>query len=251
MNDNTLAATVADAEVSSSSSTQEEHRAGPVPAYMHEVYDWAYVNPRLVELLDRNIVVKTLLFLNDRRMMRAYLERIKPGMRVWQVAHVYGDLVKLAAERCGPQGHFQLTDVTPIQVAHGTRKVRHMPWASVVRSDAGTFRVPGTPDLVCSFFLLHEVPDNWKRAIVDNMLSQVPEGGEALFVDYHRPARWQPVRYILKVVNRLLEPFAEALWNHEISHFASEPERFTWEKRTIFGGVYQIVSVRHKKSASE
>lgn len=248
MTENTLAATTNSAEAVSSSS-QGEQRIGPIPSYMHEVYDWAYVNPKLVSLLDRNIVVRVLLFLNDRRLMRAYLDRIKPGMRVWQVAHVYGDLVRLAAEKCGPHGHFQLTDVTPIQVSHGTGKLQDLPWAQVVRSDAGSFRASEPQDLICSFFLLHEVPDNWKRAVVDNMLSQLPEGAEALFVDYHGPSRWQPVRYILKVVNRLLEPFAEALWDHEISHFSSEPERFTWEKRTIFGGVYQIVSVRHKKTA--
>ncbi|RBB95664.1 methyltransferase, partial [Pseudomonas sp. MWU12-2115] len=63
-----------------------------VPDYMTEVYDWAYVNPRRAALLDRNLVVSTLLFLNDQRLMRRYLHQIQPGMRVWQVAHVYGDL---------------------------------------------------------------------------------------------------------------------------------------------------------------
>ncbi len=33
-----------------------------VPDYMTEVYDWAYVNPRRAALLDRNLVVSTLLF---------------------------------------------------------------------------------------------------------------------------------------------------------------------------------------------
>ncbi len=78
------------------------------------------------------------------------------------------------------------------------------------------------------------------------MLQQIPEHGEVLFVDYHRPSRWQPVRYILEWVNRRLEPFADALWQHEISHFASKPDQFEWKKETIFGGVYQIVSVRKK-----
>lgn len=219
-----------------------------VPAYMREVYDWAYVDPAWVRWLDHNAVVKTLLFGNDRRLMQHYLRRIRPGMRVWQVAHVYGDLVELAAQRAGSQGAFHLTDITPIQIAHGKRKIGHMPWARVIRQDAALHRAEdGMPyDLICSFFLLHEVPDDWKRRIVDNMLSQIPEKGEALFVDYHAPSRWQPVRYILKWVNRLLEPFAEALWTHEISHFASHADQFEWHKKTIFGGVYQIVSVRRK-----
>ncbi|GAB4057028.1 rhodoquinone biosynthesis methyltransferase RquA [Uliginosibacterium sediminicola] len=217
-----------------------------LPAYMTDVYDWAYVSPRWVRWLDRNSVVRTLLFGNDQRLMQAYLERIEPGMHVWQVAHVYGDLVRRAAQRCGSEGHFTLTDVTPIQLEHAHRKLDDMPWAQLRHADAGQFRVAAPCDLICSFFLLHEVPDNWKRRIVDNILSQLPENAEALFVDYHKPAWWQPVRYILKWVNRLLEPFADALWQHEIRHYASHAEDYDWHKRTIFGGVYQIVSARPK-----
>lgn len=59
-----------------------------VPAYMTEVYDWAYVDPKWVRALDHNWVVRVLLFLNDQRLMRAYLNEIDEGMRVWQLAHV-------------------------------------------------------------------------------------------------------------------------------------------------------------------
>jgi predicted regulator of amino acid metabolism with ACT domain len=90
-----------------------------VPDYMTEVYDWAYVNPRRAALLDRNLVVSTLLFLNDQRLMRRYLQQIRPGMRVWQVAHVYGDLVQKAAAKVRKHGEFILTDITPVQVEHG------------------------------------------------------------------------------------------------------------------------------------
>lgn len=219
--------------------------ASAVPPYMAEVYDWAYVNPRWVRWLDRNSVVRTLLFGNDQRLMRAYLKLIQPGMRVWQLAHVYGDLVRRAAQACGPSGQFFLTDVTPIQLDQAAGKLADLPWAHLRLTDAAYFRCPTDCNLICSFFLLHEVPDRWKRAIVDNVLAQLPAGGTALFVDYHRPARWQPVRYILQWVNRKLEPFAEALWHNEIRSYASKADRFSWHKRTIFGGVYQIVEVRH------
>lgn len=222
-----------------------------LPDYMTEVYDWAYVNPRLVAMLDRNIVVKTLLFCNDERLMRAYLNRIAPGMRVWQIAHVYGDLVRRAAECCGPAGQFTLTDITPVQLEHAHAKLKDLPWASIHHADAGSYAPSQSNDLICSFFLLHEVPDDWKRRIVDNILDHLPEDGTALFVDYHGPAWWQPVRYILKWVNRLLEPFAEALWHNEISSYASKAEAFEWKKQTIFGGVYQIVEVRHRSSAKD
>jgi ubiquinone/menaquinone biosynthesis C-methylase UbiE len=217
-----------------------------VPTYMTEVYDWAYVDPAWVKQLDRNIVVKILLFLNDQRLMRRYLQQIQPGQRVWQLAHVYGDLVQKAAQKVGPNGAFHLTDVTPAQIEHGSEKLKGMPWTRVIRSDAAQFAGEGAPyDVICSFFLLHEVPDEKKREIVDHMLAQLPDNGTAVFVDYHNPKRWQPIRYILQLVNHYLEPFANALWQNEISHYASDAEQFSWEKETLFGGVYQCVIVKN------
>lgn len=217
-----------------------------VPDYMIEIYDWAYVNPKWVRFLDNNLVVRILLFGNDQRLIQAYLQEIKPSSRVWQVAHVYGDLVWRAADKVGTNGTFHLTDVTPIQVEHGIHKLKHRPWAHVFQHDAATFKGDGNYELICSFFLLHEVPDEKKRQIVNHMLSKLPKTGKLIFVDYHKPAWWQPVRYILKVVNFWLEPFADSIWKHELSEFANHPENYTWHKRTIFGGVYQIVIVQHQ-----
>ena len=220
-----------------------------VPAYMTEVYDWAYVDPKWVRVLDHNLVVRVQLFLNDQRLIRAYLNEIKEGMRVWQLAHVYGDLVSRAAHKVGPRGTFHLTDVTPIQIEHSQHKLDGIEWAKVIRCDAASFSGEESVDydLISSFFLLHEVPDEKKHEIVNNMLANLPKGGKAVFVDYHNPARWQPVRYILKLVNRYLEPFADALWKNEISSYAAQGDRFTWRKRTFFGGVYQCVLVEHKQ----
>lgn len=76
------------------------------------------------------------------------------------------------------------------------------------------------------------------------MLSRVAPNGTLLFVDYHRPARWQPVGWLLRLVNRYLEPFAYTMWCKNVQDFATESSAFIWRKRTIFGGVYQIVEAR-------
>jgi ubiquinone/menaquinone biosynthesis C-methylase UbiE len=217
-----------------------------VPDYMLEVYDWAYVNPRHAAFLDRNLVVRVLLFGNDQRLMRAFLNMVRPGMKVWQVAHVYGDLVRRVADKVGPSGAFDLTDITPVQIVHATEKLKNCAQARVLHADAACHCAEHEYDLITSFFLLHEVPDEKKRQIVDNMLRQLPAHGRALFVDYHGPAWWQPVGWLLRWVNAKLEPFAHALWKHEISEFATDADQFTWKKRTIFGGVYQVVVVERK-----
>ncbi|MCL2525021.1 MAG: rhodoquinone biosynthesis methyltransferase RquA [Betaproteobacteria bacterium] len=234
----------------SDSSTLEVPDQKNLPAYMTEVYGWAYIDPQKVHWLDRNLVFRVLLFFNDKRLTRAYLDEIEPGMRVWQVAHVYGDLIRQVADKVGAQGVLHLTDIAPIQIKQAERKLADRPWCKATHCDAVDFTgEKGIDyDIICSFFLLHEVPDDKKRQIVDHMLGKLPKGGKAIFVDYSNPARWQPVRYILKTVNHFLEPFSNALWENEINHYASNAGEFTWEKKTFFGGVYQCITVRHKQA---
>jgi hypothetical protein len=94
-------------------------------------------------------------------------------------------------------------------------------------------------DVITCFFLLHEIPDERKRAVVDALLARVVPGGKVVFVDYHTPARWHPLRGLMRLVMGRLEPFAESLWHHEIAEFASVPGDYRWQKQTLFGGLYQ------------
>lgn len=212
-----------------------------VPDYMVDVYDWAYVNPKKAALLDRNIVVWVLLFLNAGRLMNRYLREIKPGMRVWQVAHVYGDLVKKAAQKVGPQGEFVLTDVTPVQLEHAEKKIGQHPWVRIIREDAAVFKDEKPFDLACNFMLLHEIPDEKKYHVVDRILESIGENGKAVFVEYANPSKLHPIRPILQFVNWWLEPFSETMWKRSIKSFASHPEKYKWTTESIFGGVYQCV----------
>jgi hypothetical protein len=60
---------------------------------MHDVYDWAYLNPRNVELLDREYIVPLNLWGNGQRLKQALLGGIDPDATVLQAAHVYGTLI--------------------------------------------------------------------------------------------------------------------------------------------------------------
>lgn len=232
------------AQLTTSSSDQHSDNVRPsARRYMNEVYHWAYLNQRNVNRLDHEWVFQLLLFGNGWRMVRAYLDQISSGMRVWQVAHVYGDLIRKAAEKVGSNGQFDLTDVTQIQVQHAQQKMAHLSQAQVYHSDAAEWQNTDY-DLVCSFFLLHEIPDDKKRAVVNRMLDAVTAHGKVIFIDYHRPAWWQPVGWLLRGVNAKLEPFSHALWQNDIKTYAVRAEEFVWHKRTIFGGVYQIVTAQ-------
>ena len=216
--------------------SSEQREATAIPAYLREVYGWAYLNRTNARLLDRDAVVNTILLGNNRRLRRSLLCEIEPGQRVLHVAHVYGSLIPEVAGRVGRNGVLDVIDLVPLQVALCRRKLRGIPQAQVRIADAAR---PGNGmyDAVTCFFLLHEIPDERKRAVVDALLARVVPGGRVVFVDYHRPARWHPLRGVMRGLMSRLEPFAESLWHHEIAEFASAPGAYRWEKQTLFGGL--------------
>ena len=218
--------------------------APTLPAYLREVYGWAYLNPVNAGLLDRDMVVNAILLGNSGRLRRALLAEVEPGRRVLHVAHVYGCLIPELAAHVGPRGQLDVIDLVPLQAALCRRKLRAFPQARVRIADACH---PGDSryDAVTCFFLLHEMPDERKCTAVDALLARVVPGGRVVFVDYHLPARWHPLRGIMRCVLARLEPFAESLWCHDIADFASVPGAFRWEKQTLYGGLYQkTVAIR-------
>ncbi len=213
-------------------------KTNAIPDYLSTLYGWAYLNRKNARLLDRDAVVSAILLGNHRRLRRAALSEIAPGQSVLQAAHVYGCLIPELARRIGPSGRLDVVDLVPLQAALCRRKLRGFAHARVRVADAAE---PGDNiyDVVSCFFLLHEIPDDRKRAVVDALLARVAPGGRAVFVDYHEPARWQPLRGLYRRLFDRLEPFAESLWHHEVHEFSSAAESFRWEKATMFGGVYQ------------
>ena len=104
--------------------------------------------------------------------------------------------------------------------------------------------------MVCCFFLLHELPDDYKRKVVDGLLNSVTPGGKVVFVDYNKPHSLHPLKPVTEFVFDWLEPFAKSLWRNEIASFATAPERFSWRREVYFGGLFQKVVADDLRSRS-
>lgn len=211
-----------------------------IPYYLKETYYWAYVSPRNVAWLDREIVVSTILWGQHLKLQRAAFAEIKPGQTVLQPASVYGSFVPNLARHIGPSGKLEVIDVNPIQVTGCRRKLAGLPQATVRLADA---RHPGGGlyDVVCCYFLMHELPEDYKYDVMTALLASVAPGGKLVFVDYHKPHWAHPIKPITSLVFDLLEPFAKSLWRHEIRQFAKNADDFSWRKQTYFGGLFQKV----------
>ena len=215
-----------------------------IPSYMQEVYAWAYLWPISVRLLDRPQVVNAILWGNYPRLLRAALAELRPGQRVYQPACVYGNFSSKVAEALGPDGHLDIGDVAPVQVENCRRKLSEYDNVRVHLWNAADKR-PGFYDVVCCFFLLHEIPESYKYRVVDTLLQTVPPGGKVVFVDYHGPHWAHPLKWLMSFVNDTLEPFAKALWVNEIASYSCLAKEFSWSKQTYFWGLYQkVVAVR-------
>ncbi len=221
-----------------------------IPEYLVDVYSWAYVKPKNIDLLDNRLVYHTILFGQGWKLMRAYLEEIKPTDRVLQVAHVYGNIIRKLAEKVAVNGSLDIIDVVPHQLKRAAIKLKGVDGEENIDmwlQDAGEY-YSKQYDTIGIYFLLHEVPDPLKKRIIENALRVIDEtDGQIVFIDYHNPSYFNPVRQILRFINFTLEPFANSMWEREIKDFTTKTNQYEWKKTTYFGGVYQKVVVKKKK----
>lgn len=214
-----------------------------VPDYLESVYHWSYLSPKNVYRLDREWIVRLILWGQHVKLREAVFRDIPKGSKVVQCAAVYGKFSPLLAEHLGESGHLTVLDIAPIQTLITKDKLAPYTNTEVQLDDASSAKMPANASILLSYFLLHEVPDDYKQTILNNLLKQIPPKGKLILVDYHRPNNWHPLKAVMSLVFDTLEPFAKAFWNREIKEFAEDSDRFKWEKTTFFGGMYQKVVV--------
>jgi ubiquinone/menaquinone biosynthesis C-methylase UbiE len=212
-----------------------------VPLYLHETYWWAYVHPNAVRFFERQWLVNLILWGNFARLRDAALDELGEELtgRTLQVACVYGDFTPRLAQRVAAGASLDVVDVLPIQLANLRRKLPAGARVGLIHRDAADLRMPDASyDRVALFFLLHEMPENVRRRTLKEAMRVVKPGGEVVIVDYHAPARWHPLRPVMRWILRNFEPFALDLWKHEVERWLPEPVR-SIRKETFYGGLYQ------------
>jgi ubiquinone/menaquinone biosynthesis C-methylase UbiE len=214
-----------------------------VPRYLEQVYWWAYVHPRAVRLFERDWLVDSILFGNYARLCDAALDALGTplGGLTLQVACVYGNLTPRVAARLAPDGRLEVVDILPIQLDNLRGKLPADERVTLQRADASALPLAdASVDRLLMFFLLHEQPEGVRRASLAEAMRVVKPGGRIVIVDYHRPLAWHPLRPLMRLIFRRLEPYAIDLWRHEVAEFMpADRKPAAIEKRTWFGGLYQ------------
>lgn len=224
-------------------------RAEPVrvPAYLEQTYWWAYLHPTGVRFFERQWLVNAILWGNYAELRDAALREVGTPItgQVLQVACVYGDFTQQMAGRLAPQGRLDVVDVAPVQLKNLRRKINGHPNVFLHHQDSASLCFSdGAYDSAVVFFLLHEQPENIRTHTIREAIRVVRPGGKVIFVDYHRPDRLNPLRYLMMPVLALLEPFAMSMWRRDIADWLPPGARsVSCEKETYFGGLYQKVVI--------
>ncbi len=218
-----------------------------LPKYLAQTYWWAYRHPRGVSFFERQWLVNLILWGNYatlRSAVLAELAAVRPG-EVLQVACVYGDFTVKLAQQLGAGSRLDVVDVAPVQLDNLRRKVGREARVFLHHQDSVNLAfADGSYDCVVVFFLLHEQPVQARARTVAEALRVTRPGGRIVFVDYHRPARANPLRYIMRPILDALEPYALDMWRTEIAAWlpaGAEPTGV--DKQVYFGGLYQKVVV--------
>lgn len=218
------------------------------PAYLQDVYWWAYVHKNAVKIFERRWLINLILWGNFKKLRDTVLNELGtniPG-KTLQVACVYGDFSTCLAERIAMDGWLDIVDVLPIQLNNMRNKLTKNSRVTLYLRDSTDLGfVDASYDQVVVFFLLHEQPEAVRRKTLSEALRTLKPGGRLVIADYHLPHRMHPLRYLFRHALDWLEPFALDLWRHDLITWLPacvRPEQIT--KRTYFGGLYQKVVVR-------
>ena len=217
-----------------------------IPDYLKDTYWWAYLHPKSFWFFEREWVVNLILWGNMKKLTNAVLDemQLQPHSSVLQVACVYGDFSNRLASHLGQtQSRLSVADVAPIQLRNVEKKLTWQNNVSVHHQDSTcmSFENDSFEETVV-FFLLHEQPEDARRKTVAEAIRVTRPGGRVVFVDYHGPQRTNPMRYVMKPILTMLEPFAMDLWREELPFFMPpeiEPEQVS--SNFYFGGLYQKV----------
>ena len=221
----------------------------PIPRYLEQVYWWAYVHPNAIQVFEREWLVNTILFGHYGHLRDAALAALGATIEghTLQVACVYGNLTRRLRDRLAHDAQLDVVDVLPVQLRNLAKKLPSDERIALMHSDASSLAcADACYDQALLFFLLHEMPEAVRRATLAEALRVLKPGGKLVIVDYHRPVRWHPLRPLMRQIFRHLEPYAFDLWVHDIAHFM--PPGIPTEamvKRTWFGGLYQMLVLRH------
>lgn len=210
-----------------------------IPLYIKNIYSWLYQNKYIYSFFDNSIILNILTFGYHHILTEELKKELTPHSKVLQIGITFGSQIEKTYEALGTFGSYTVVDILP-QVLE-TCKEKHLEQhINFVLANAAK-TIKGEYDTVICYMLLHELPPLTRNKILQNINKSLTTGGKIIFIDYHLPSVFNPLKYIIRAYNRLHQPFAESLWKNAIKHIMPSGDSYQWSQQTYFGGIYQKV----------
>ena len=216
-----------------------------VPEYLKSVYEGRYFNPFFSKIFDDDWTAAIGTFFRGGMLTKKVVNEIIEGYDVLQLGIASGDFEQKIAQKMNSKGRYDIEDISARHIE--LTRTRVAAWLNVTLKERD-FMFPNDLryDAVIGYFVLHELPDSRKKAVLERAFNALKPNGKMIFVDYACPKKYHPLKQPVKLFNRLYEPFAESLWYNEIQDFAPETDKLIWDKRTFFGDMYQCVIAQRR-----
>ena len=208
-----------------------------LPPYITNIYSWLYLNPKLYNFLDNAFVLNFLTLGYHHILTEEVKKEIYPHSHILQIGATLGGQIEKTYSGLGMLGSYAIVDIIP-EILENCREKHLEQKIEFIQGNAAK-SIKGEYDIIISYMLLHELPPYTRTRMIDNILKALKPGGKAIFIDYHLPSSYHPLKYIIRAINRLYQPFAESLWKNSIKGMATQAETCRWSQQTYLGGDYQ------------
>ena len=213
-----------------------------LPPYLDYIYGHIYNDANACKKEDSLLACNLRTFFQYETLVRALNRELRITSNVLQLGISFGNQVKETALTLGSLSQYNIFDICQSEIDRISKKYsKGLEIVTYSQRDARSIEPSQTYDAVICFMLLSQVPSASKRKIINNALQQVKKGGKVIFIDWHMPLFYHPLRYLVRMYNRLNHPFVERLWDRDISSYAETSLRsqFSWRKTTYFGRMFQ------------
>ena len=221
-----------------------------IPPYILYHYKWLYLS-RLVNFFNKNWVNNIRLFGKQKLLIKEYLKEIPQNTTMMHIGNNYGALLGNIINKIGSYGNLDIIDVLPNQLLIAKNNTQNKANVECWLQSADTV-LHRQYDVVGMFFLLSDVPLNYKEKIMNNLLQLVEHSNtKIVIIDYHHPNFYHPAYNILRFFNIFFKPYVEYLWDNEIETLIKKPEKYNIHKTTYFGNLYQKITISKKSNAMD
>lgn len=212
-----------------------------IPAYYQQFYAKFYENEKICNYLDNDKMLYVLTTGLYPQMVNDVAKEINASSMVLQMGCTFGSQIEAVTDKLGSYGKYDIIDISKKQLARCQNKNVYQK-INFEFYDARCALSQKYNVIIC-FLLLHELPAVSRSKVINNALDSLQNGGKAIFIEYHKPSKFNPLWWFIRAFNRIYQPFAEDLWKYDLKKYTINPKKYSWRRKIYRGGAYQKIVV--------